>query len=87
MRNSPLPGFVGIRKKLYTPKGKSAKGYKRNSPDVNKEVNIIPSGDITMKGVDFKVKGTDNLGNTKIMKPGKNYKFPGNTVKETKYKK
>jgi len=40
-----------------------------------------------MKGVDFKVKGTDNLGNTKIMKPGKNYKFPGNTVTETKYKK
>jgi hypothetical protein len=40
-----------------------------------------------MKGVDFKVKGTDNLGNTKVMKPGKDYKFPGNTVKETKYKK
>ena len=78
MRTSPLPGLV---------KRMSATGYKRNSPDVNKEVIIIPSGDFTMIGVDFKVKGTDNLGNTKIMKPGKNYKFPGNTVKETKYKK
>jgi len=62
----------------------STKGYKRNSPDVNKKENIIPSGDITMKGVDFKVKGTDNLGNTKVMKPGKDYKFPGTIVKETR---
>ena len=78
MRTSPLPGLI---------KRMSTQGYKRNSPDVNKKVNVIPSGDITMKGVDFKVKGTDNLGNTKIMKPGKNYKFPGTIVKETKYKK
>jgi len=75
MRNTPLPGLV---------KKASTMGYKRNSPDVNKDVNIIASGDITMKGVDFKVKGTDNLGNTKIMKPGKDYKFPGTIVKETK---
>jgi hypothetical protein len=78
MRNSSLPGLL---KKFSTT------GYKRNSPDVNNAVNIIPSGDITMKGVDFPVKGVDNLGNTKIMKPGKNYKFPGTIVKETKYKK
>ena len=75
MRNTPLPGFM---------KKASIMGYKRNSPDVNKKENIIASGDITMKGVDFKVKGTDDLGNTKIMKPGKNYKFPGTIVKETK---
>jgi hypothetical protein len=37
-----------------------------------------------MKGVKFKVKGVDNLGNTKIMKPGKDYEFPGTIVKETK---
>ena len=78
MRTSPLPGFI---------KRMSTQGYKRNSPDVNNAVNIIPSGDITMKGVDFKVKGVDNLGNTKIMKPGKDYKFPGTIVKETKYEK
>ena len=65
----------------------STQGYKKNSPDVNNAVNIIPSGDITMKDVEFKVKGTDNLGNTKVMEPGKNYKFPGTIVKETKYKK
>ena len=75
MRNSSLPGLL---KKFSTT------GYKRNSPDVNNDVNIIPSVDITMKGVDFKVRGVDNLGNTKIMKPGKNYKFPGTIVKETK---
>ena len=78
MRTSSLPGLL---KKFSTT------GYKRNSPDVNKKENIIPSGDITMKGVDFKVKGVDNLGNTKIMKPGKDYKFPGTIVRETKYKK
>ena len=78
MRNSSLPGLL---KKFSTT------GYKRNSPDVNNAVNIIPSGNITMKGVDFKVKGVDNLGNTKIMKPGKDYKFPVTIVKETKYKK
>ena len=77
MRTSSLPGLI---------KHMSTQGYKRNSPDVNKEVNVIASGDITMKGVDFPVKGTDNLGNTKIMKPGKDYKFPGDIVKETKYK-
>ena len=87
MRTSPLPGLI---KKGCGCRGNcncSVEGYKRNSPDVNKKVNIIPSGDITMKYVDFKVKGTDNLGNTKIMKPGKDYKFPGSVVTETKYKK
>ena len=78
MRTSPLPGLM---------KRMSTQGYKKSSPDVNNAVNVIPSGNITMKGVGFKVKGTDNLGNTKVMKPGKNYKFPGSTVTETKYKK
>ena len=78
MRNKALPGLIARI---------STQGYKKNSPDVNNAVNVIPSGNITMKGVEFPVKGTDNLGNTKIMKPGKNYKFPGNTVIETKYKK
>jgi len=77
MRNSPLKGLITKF---------STQGYKKNSPDVDNAVNIIPSGDITMKGVEFKVKGTDNLGNTKIMEPGKDYKFPGTIVKETKYK-
>tara|TARA_R100001460_G_scaffold24544_1_gene49299 strand:+ start:95 stop:331 length:237 start_codon:yes stop_codon:yes gene_type:complete len=78
MRNKPLKGLVA---KIST------QGYKKNSPDVNNSINIIPSNNITMKGVAFKVRGEDNLGNVKIMKPGKNYKFPGDYVVETKYKK
>jgi len=75
MRNKPLPGIVNRF---------STQGYKKNSPDVDNAVNIIPSGDITMKGVEFKVRGEDNLGNVKIMEPGKDYKFPGTIVKETR---
>ena len=60
----------------------SKHGYKRNSKDRNNPYNIIPSGNITMKGVDFPVLGTDNLGNQKLMMPGANYTFPGNTVFE-----
>ena len=78
MRDKPLPGIL---------KHFSTQGYKKNSPDVDNPVNIIPSGDITMKGVEFPVRGVDNLGNTKVMQPGKDYKFPGTIVKETKYKK
>jgi len=71
-------------KKNITKTGKkfSTEGYKRNSPDVNNPYNIIPSGNITMKGVDFPVMGTDNLGNTKLMMPGYDYVFPGNAVFE-----
>jgi hypothetical protein len=61
----------------------SIHGYKANSPDVNSPFNIIPSGDITMKGVDFPVHGVDNLGNSQIMYPGNDYKFPGSSVFET----
>ena len=74
MRNYPLSGLI---------KNISTQGYKKNSPDVGNKSNLIPSGDITMKGVEFPVKGTDNLGNTKIMQPGKDYKFPGSSVLET----
>lgn len=35
-----------------------------------------------MKNVEFDVLGVDNLGNKKIMKPGSNYKFPGDIVLE-----
>ena len=74
MRNSPLKGLL---------KGNVTQtGYKRNSPDVNNDFNIIPSGNITMENVDFPVEGTDNLGNTIVMQPGENYKFPGDIVVE-----
>ena len=55
----------------------STKGYKKNSPDVNKPYSVIPGGNITMKGVEFKVLGTDDRGYTKVMYPGYDYIFPG----------
>jgi len=55
----------------------SKTGYLKNSPDVNESQNTILGGDITMKGVEFKVLGTDDRGYTKIMYPGYDYKFPG----------
>jgi hypothetical protein len=54
----------------------SKKGYLRNSPDVNNPKNIIQGGNITMKGVDFKVHGVDNNGYAKVMTPGYDYNFP-----------
>ncbi len=60
----------------------SMEGYKRNSPDVSNPFNIIPSGSITMKDVDFPVMGTDNLGNSEMMMPGNDYQFPGDQVVE-----
>lgn len=64
----------------------SKTGYKKNSKDKNKPYNIIPSGEITMKNVEFDVLGIDNLGNKKLMKPGRNYSFPGNVVLEVPVK-
>lgn len=55
----------------------SKKGYLKNSPDVNKSFNVIEGGNITMKGVEFKVLGIDDRGYTKVMYPGYDYTFPG----------
>lgn len=66
----------------------SKKGYLRNSPDVNNSQNIIQGGNITMKGVDFKVHGVDNNGYAKVMTPGYDYNFPNaKYVTETPIKK
>ena len=46
------------------------------------EVTIIPSSDITMKGVNYPVLGVDNLGNQQMMMPGQDYTFPGDYVTE-----
>ena len=74
-RKAPLPGILCKISKT---------GYRRDSLDRKNKYNIIPDNNISMKNVDFDVKGTDNLGNTKIMKPGKSYKFPGDYVVEEK---
>jgi len=57
-------------------------GYKRNSKDVDRPYNVIPSGNITMKDVDFPVFGVDNLGNSKMMYPENEYRFKGTEVYE-----
>lgn len=64
----------------------SKDGYKRNSKDKKRPYNIIPSGDITMKDVDFPVHGTDNLGYSQTMLPGFDYTFPGTEVFEVPLK-
>jgi len=61
-------------------------GYKRYSPDINNPFNIIPSGRITMKDVDFPITGIDDLGNEKLMFPGNEYEFPGSEVFELPHK-
>ena len=61
---------------------KSKLGYKRYSPDVRKPYNVIPSGRITMRDVDFPVYGVDDMGNAQMMYPGGEYQFPGNQVFE-----
>jgi hypothetical protein len=45
---------------------------------------IIPNanGSITMKGVPYPVLGIDDRGNRKMMMPGGEYQFPGNSVYE-----
>lgn len=54
----------------------SIDGYKSDSPDVNNPFNIIPSADITMKDVDFPVRGYGNNGIVHDMIPGKeNYNY------------
>lgn len=65
----------------------SKQGYKRNSPYVNNNFNIIQGTSkgtpITMQDVDFPVVGVDEFGNTQYMEPGQEYYFPGSEVTET----
>jgi len=63
-------------------KNLSTTGYKKNSPDKDRPYNVIPSGEITMKDVDFPVLGIDNKGNSKVMQPGNDYSFEGEMVLE-----
>jgi hypothetical protein len=60
----------------------STQGYKKDSPDVNNPINVIPSNQITMSDVEFPVMGVDNLGNQILMQPNQDYTFPGEYVVE-----
>jgi len=66
----------------YASGGISTQGYKRNSPDRFNAYNLIPSNQITMKGVPHPVVGVDNTGAAQVMMPGVNYVFPGQEVLE-----
>ena len=46
------------------------------------EITEIGSNEITMQGVPYDVLGISDTGDTKLMKPGKNYKFKGKKVTE-----
>jgi hypothetical protein len=46
------------------------------------EITEISSNQITMEGVPYDVLGISDTGDTKLMKPGKNYKFKGKKVTE-----
>ena len=57
-------------------------GYRNDSPDRYNPVNIIPTGRISMRDVNYPVFGIDEYGNGGIMYPGNDYQFTGNTVLE-----
>ena len=46
------------------------------------EITKINSNNITMKGVNYPVLGISDTGDRKMMQPGKDYKFKGNSVTE-----
>ena len=76
---------------LYPNIKRSNSGYRSNSPDNSEKSLVIPSNKISMHEDDGShlkkgnIKGTGlTTGNTKTMKPGKNYTFAGdNEVLET----
>ena len=47
-----------------------------------KQCTVIPSNQITMKNVPYKVLGIDDTGHSKIMHPEKDYGYPGGKVLE-----
>ena len=75
-------GFEDSGKFKILKGGVSMQGYKNDSPDKDNDFNIIPSNNITMKGVDHDVLGVSDSGDVKHMKPGRTYKFSGRSVLE-----
>lgn len=57
-------------------------GYLEGSSTENRKMNIIPTNNITMKGVKKPIIGIDNKGNKKLMLPGFDYLFEGDFVRE-----
>ena len=75
---------IEIYDRFYLPKKKQGGVIKDNRGQwVHPgKVTEIDSNYITMEGVPYDVVGVSDAGDTKLMKPGKNYKFKGKKVTE-----
>lgn len=63
--------------KTFQNGGLSTEGYKRNSPDRNRDFNVIPSNNITMKNVDYPILALSSTGEQRMMYPGEQHYYPG----------
>lgn len=81
--NDPAPSNGPYAKKTMA-SAKSGKVIKDDMGQWNHpgEITEIGSNQITMEGVPYDVLGISDTGDTKLMKPGKNYKFKGKKVTE-----
>jgi hypothetical protein len=81
-----VPGAIGLGALGSMEKQKDGGIIKDDNgywnPDNWGKVVEIGSTDITMEGVDQPLLGISDTGDTKLMKPGKNYKFKGKKVTE-----
>lgn len=57
-------------------------GYRHDSPDVNNDINLIPSNSISMKKVLFSIVCIDSKGNVTILHPDEEHIFEGDYVLE-----
>ena len=76
-----VPGAIGVGALQQQKDGGIIKDD-RGQWDHPGEITEINSNDITMEGVPYDVLGVSDTGDTKLMKPGKNYKFKGKKVTE-----
>ena len=65
----------------------SIKGYKKDSPDRFNDFNIIPSNEITMKGINQNLLGISDTGDIQMMYPNQDYQFDGSSVTELPIKR
>jgi hypothetical protein len=76
-----VPGAIGLGALQQKKDGGVIKDD-RGQWDHPGEITEIGSNEITMEGVPYDVLGVSDTGDTKLMKPGKNYKFKGKKVTE-----
>jgi hypothetical protein len=75
-KDKPLPKGFQHPEEFQQGGNVNTTGYTPGTPTYNNPFNIIPSNNITMENTPFNVMGQSlETGETKLMKPGKNYKF------------